>query len=171
MEKGRGRLYPQTDGVYYFGFGLTATAANGVGIDDFEVYDNENPFPVEAKYVAYGGLWSTSVNHLNDDMRYIYPGQPITFINQSKYATDYQWDTFGNPATTNEENPEVTYSESGDYRPLLNATNAKYTDSFSDVVNVTVLGKRKLQTLFATVQISMTKPLYRKKMFPVPMTM
>lgn len=135
---------PQTDGVYYFGFGFTATAANGVGIDDFEVYDNENPFPVEAKYVAYGGLWSTSVNHLNDDMRYIYPGQPITFINQSKYATDYQWDTFGNPATTNEENPEVTYSESGDYRPLLNATNAKYTDSFSDVVNVTVLGKEEI---------------------------
>lgn len=135
---------PQTDGVYYFGFGFTSTAANGVGIDDFEVYDNENPFPVEAKYVAYGGLWSTSVNHLNDDMRYIYPGQPITFINQSKYATDYQWDTFGNPATTNEENPEVTYSESGDYRPLLNATNAKYTDSFSDVVNVTVLGKEEI---------------------------
>ena len=77
-------------------------------------------------------------------MRYIYPGQPITFINQSKYATDYQWDTFGNPATTNEENPEVTYSESGDYRPLLNATNAKYTDSFSDVVNVTVLGKEEI---------------------------
>lgn len=56
MEKGRGRLYPSNRWSLLLRFRLTATAANGVGIDDFEVYDNENPFPVEAKYVAYGGL-------------------------------------------------------------------------------------------------------------------
>lgn len=157
---------PQTDGVYYFGFGFTATAANGVGIDDFEVYDNENPFPVEAKFAAYGGLWSNSANHLKDEMRYVYPNQSITFINQSKYATAYQWDTFGDPATTNEENPEVTYSESGDYRPLLNATNAKYTDSFSDVVNVTVLGKEEITDIVCNTSNKYDVATYPEKDVP-----
>ncbi|MCS2956445.1 T9SS type A sorting domain-containing protein [Bacteroides salyersiae] len=157
---------PQTDGVYYFGFGFTATAANGVGIDDFEVYDNENPFPVEAKFAAYGGLWSNSANHLKDEMRYVYPNQSITFINQSKYATAYQWDTFGDPATTNEENPEVTYSESGDYRPLLNATNAKYTDSFSDVVNVTVLGKEEITDIVCNTSNKYDIATYPEKDVP-----
>ncbi|WP_455584290.1 T9SS type A sorting domain-containing protein [Bacteroides sp.] len=148
-KKVEAEFTPETDGIYYFGFGFTATAANGVGIDDFEVYDNENPFPVEAKYAAYGGLWSTSAKHIDDELRYVYPEQPISFINQSKYGSDYQWTTFGDPATTNEESPVVTYSESGDYRPLLNATNAKYTDSYSDIVNIGVLGKEEITDIVA----------------------
>lgn len=64
------------------------------------------------------------------------------------------------------KNPEVTYSESGDYRPLLNATNAKYTDHSQMSSMSRFSEKRKLQTLFATVKLSMTKPLYRKKLIP-----
>ncbi len=140
---------PETDGIYHFGIGFTTVVANGVGIDNFEVYDNENPFPAVAKYVAYGGLWSTHANHIKERLRYVYPEQPISFINQSKYATDYQWNTFGNPATTTEESPAVTYSESGDYRPLLRVTNAKSTDSFSDIVNIGVLGKEDVTDIVA----------------------
>lgn len=152
---------PETDGIYYFGFGPTVMAANGIGIDDFEVYDNENPFPVEVKYVAYGGLWSSSAEHIDEEMRYIYPEQPISFINKSKYASSYQWETFGNPATTDEESPVVTYSESGNYKPVLNAKNAKYTDSFSDVVNVTVLGKEDVTDI-----VSNTSNKYDKAYLP-----
>lgn len=68
---------PETDGIYYFGIGFTTIVANGVGIDNFEVYDNENPFPAVAKYVAYGGLWSTHANHIKERLRYVYPEQPI----------------------------------------------------------------------------------------------
>ena len=73
-----------------------------------------------------------------------------SLINQ-KYATDYQWNTFGNPATTTEESPVVTYSESGDYKPLLTVTNSKSTDSFSDIVNVGILGKEDVTDIVANI--------------------
>ena len=152
---------PETDGVYYFGFGFTETVANAVGIDDFEVYDNENPFPVIARYVAYGGLWSVHKDHIADYLRYVYPEQPLSFINQSKYAVDYQWETFGDPATSNEENPSVTYTVSGDYRPLLNATNNKYADSYADSVNVSILGKEEITDIIAN-----SSELYDKLYYP-----
>lgn len=152
---------PETDGIYYFGIGFTSVVSNGVGVDNFEVYGDDNPFPVKAKYVAYGGLWSTHNNHIKEYLRYIYPEQPLSFINQSKYAASYQWETHGNPGTSTEENLSVTYLESGDYRPLLTATNSKFTDSFSDTVNIIVLGKEEVTDIVAN-----STSLYDELYFP-----
>lgn len=65
--------------------------------------------------------------------------------------------------------PEVTYSESG-LQTVIKCHNAKYTDSFSDVVNVTVLEKRNYRHCLQQFKWHDEASL-PKKMFPVPMTM
>lgn len=132
---------PTVSGVYHFGITLLMPIINGVGIDDFEVYSENNPFPVEAKYRTEGGIWSVNASNMEKHVRYIYKDQPIVFVNESKNATTYSWEnTFGIPATSVEENPTINYSQSGMYEPVLEASNKKYSDTYKDIVNVVVVG-------------------------------
>ena len=56
-------------------------------------------------------------------------GSAITFTNNSKEATTYEW-TFqgGDPATSDTKNPTITYNTSGTYNVSLKVTNADGED-------------------------------------------
>ena len=59
----------------------------------------------------------------------VYVGDTVTFTNLSENATSFFWTfTGGNPETSTEENPVVTYSEPGYYDVILFATNGHGSD-------------------------------------------
>jgi len=139
-----GEFIAETTGVHYIGINIyTQVESNGIGIDNFEVYSEDNPFEVEANYIAKGGLWSAVKSDVKNKLRYVYADQDIELINKSRYATSYRWETFGTPSTSTEENVTVRYNETGLYEPILTATNKVSEKEFKDTVNVVVVGGEK----------------------------
>jgi len=69
--------------------------------------------------------------------------------NASQYSTDYFWD-FGDGQTSTTLQPSHTYSESGDYLVQLIASNACGLDTFSQVVQITIVhtGELRQHTVF-----------------------
>lgn len=131
---------PSTN-VYYIGINVyTEIESNGIGIDNFEVYSEDEPFEVKPYYIARGGYWSANTSDIKQELRYIYADEDIEFINQSRYATGYNWNTFGIPAASTEENITVRYTESGNYQPALTASNKVGSKTYTDVMNVKIVG-------------------------------
>ncbi|NDV45591.1 T9SS C-terminal target domain-containing protein [Paludibacter sp. 221] len=158
----------ETSGIYYFAFNVYTDngMSNGICIDNFEVYAEDNPPAVQADYITTGGIWSaasdpSSTNNVKNYFRYVYPDQPITFINRSKYASSYSWETLGNPASSTEENPTVYYTESGYYEPVLTATNFNGSATYKDTVNVCVLGSEEISGIISNQEKIDGKSLYR----------
>lgn len=140
---------PQEDGFYCIGINAYNATGNGLGIDDFDLYDVETPPTAIPKFISDGGIWSATTEGTANHLRYIYPDMPIKFKNQSKYATSYSWDTLGDPTTTTEENPTVWYSQTGTYEVVLSATNRKSTEIYKENINVNVLGKENVSALIS----------------------
>lgn len=60
----------------------------------------------------------------------------VNFVNTSTDEfTDFLWD-FGDGTTSTSEDPQHTYTESGDYLVTLTASNELYSQSYSDYVYI-----------------------------------
>ncbi len=68
----------------------------------------------------------------------IAPGETIQFTNKSQHADSYQW-TFegGDPASSSDENPGVTFNEVGEYTVSLKVSNEKGEDTKELAISVT----------------------------------
>ena len=65
----------------------------------------------------------------------------ISFVNTTDYNEDdatYSWD-FGNGSTSNEENPEYFYTETGTFEACLQITNSCGTTEFCDDIEINTL--------------------------------
>lgn len=139
----------ENDGIYCIGINVYNAVGNSLGIDNFELYDLENPPTAIPKFKTDGGIWDASNDGFKSSLRYVYPDQPIKFTNESQYATSYSWDTFGDPANTSEENPTVCYSKTGNYEVTLSAINHASTEVYKSAVNVTVLGDEEISAVIS----------------------
>lgn len=101
------------------------------------------------------GTWN-SVQPVNDDYRIvingnggiltadfvpsattIYAGSSVTFTNSSSNATSYSWSfPGGNPSTSTQTNPIVTYANTGNYTATLTASDGINFESYSVVITV-----------------------------------
>lgn len=120
-------------GTYYFEIGTSGTITiKNEGTSDVVIADAikltfvgcENP---NAEVTAD---FSTPVTNLPS-------GTSVIFTNKSTDATSYSWSfEGGNPATSTDENPIVSYSTPGTYNVTLTAQNGSVTDSKSMTITV-----------------------------------
>ncbi len=70
------------------------------------------------------------VAHFTSKTTRIKPGESVTFINKSNNATSYSW-TFegGTPATSTDENPTITFNDTGYFNVTLKAIKDGLIDS------------------------------------------
>ena len=105
---------------------ITLTVSNG-----FETETQVNTINVSPYLVS---LFSYEPNFDDDDYQ-----APVTinFTNKSISVTNYKW-TFagGNPATSTEENPKVTFSAAGSHLVTLEASNDKTSQIYNATINV-----------------------------------
>lgn len=96
-----------------------------------ETYDMETTVLVE-EHLSAGFEWE--VNFEDDDHQV---PVHLTMQNSSISATDFQW-TFENgvPATSTEENPEVTFSTPGTHNMTLMASNGKTSETINKQIEV-----------------------------------
>lgn len=70
------------------------------------------------------------------DFNYSVSGGFVQFTNLSKNATSYNW-TFGNGATSSQENPSVSYSANGNYTATLTSKNSNGENTASKTISIT----------------------------------
>jgi len=74
----------------------------------------------------------------------------VTFMNNSTYSASYIWD-FGDNLSSIEENPVHTYTETGDYNVILDATNDCGTTSSQENIEIVITGLNDLEDVVISV--------------------
>lgn len=109
----------------------TVTAANGAGALTFVFHSdgNVNASGWQALISCEGGS-AMPMADFEADVTQIVEGEQVTFTNLSENGDSYSW-TFegGEPATSTEANPVVTYNEPGNYDVELTVTNSNGSDT------------------------------------------
>lgn len=114
-----------------------------------------NSVPQLSNLVSTANLQATGVLNVQDVLckadfevedRVVCIGQPITFENQSYFnPTSFKWKFEGaHPSTSTEENPEITYSQSGTYEVELTIYNGSdsLTSKKTNYITVLPYGKQ-----------------------------
>ncbi|MGM0497295.1 MAG: N-acetylmuramoyl-L-alanine amidase [Bacteroidota bacterium] len=83
----------------------------------------------DLKHDRYYEATFNPVAEFNADQTTIFEGEAVDFKNISEHENSYNW-TFegGEPATSDKENPTVSYSTNGDYRVTLEVSNEDGND-------------------------------------------
>ena len=146
-------IYIGTDfGVYYFDdtINMWVPYMNGlpnVRVDELEIQYNSN----KLRAATYGrGLWESSIYNPNSQLPFANfnadvvsgcPGFTVQFTDNSfNNPTSWLWSfPGGNPSTSTDQNPIVTYSNPGTYNHVsLIATNGFGTDSITKLNYISV---------------------------------
>ncbi len=109
----------------------TVTATNGAGALTFEFHSDGsvNASGWQALISCQGGSAMPLAN-FEADVTQIVEGEQVTFNNLSENGDSYSWSfEGGEPATSTEENPVVTYNEPGTYDVELTVTNVNGSDT------------------------------------------
>lgn len=147
-EKLEMTFVPQESGIYYFAI-ITEEIPNIIQLDNFTIYGEDNPFATIARFNAIGGIWSASTTNSTNGLRYLYPGQSISLINESTYATHYDWTTTGGELVISKENVELFLDESGKYDISLKATNVVSEDQKTKDINILMIGDEEISDIIS----------------------
>ena len=89
-----------------------------MAIDDVQVSAPDLIARVEPAFAAKA-LYSL----FDNSKTVLFEGQPLKIVNQTRFATSYEWSVDGaEPATSTEAEPEFTFPASGTYTVTLKAT-------------------------------------------------
>ena len=132
------KFTPEASGPYCFSFALTGPVNSGyVAIDDVQVSAPDLIARVEPAFAAKA-LYSL----FDNSKTVLFEGQPLKIVNQTRFATSYEWSVDGaEPATSTEAEPEFTFPASGTYTVTLKATNPRGTRTTQHTYNVQLVGK------------------------------
>ncbi|MBO7133841.1 MAG: PKD domain-containing protein [Bacteroidales bacterium] len=116
-------------------YDVTLFATNGHGYDI-------------ATKTAYIYVKAITVADFTADTTTIQTGETVTFVNLSENATSYYWSfQGGEPATSQDENPVIRYTNAGVYNVTLFATNGASTDMKTIEGYITVIDGTSILTI------------------------
>ena len=130
--------------VAYATPGTYSVSLQAIGTNGFDTYTANQLITVKA---------SSTVADFTASHRTIMAGGQVSFTDQStQNPTSWDW-TFegGSPATSNAQNPTVTYSEPGTYAVSLKATNAGGSHLVSKAAYITVVREAPIADFTASV--------------------
>ena len=130
--------------VAYATPGTYSVSLQAIGTNGFDTYTANQLITVKA---------SSTVADFTASHRTIMAGGQVSFNDQStQNPTSWDW-TFegGSPATSNAQNPTVTYSEPGTYAVSLKATNAGGSHLVSKAAYITVVREAPIADFTASV--------------------
>ena len=150
---------PEASGPYCFSFALSGPVNSGyVAIDDLQISAPgliarvEPAFATKAMYSLYD--YTKTV---------LFEGQPLKIVNQTRFATSYEWSVDGaEPATSTEAEPEFTFPASGSYTISLTATNPRGSRTTQHTYNVQLIGKDTKADQALSLYNSATDRLYER---------
>ncbi len=153
------KFTPEVSGPYCFSFALSGPVNSGyVAIDDVQVSAPDLIARVEPAFAAKA-LYSL----FDNTKTVLFEGQPLKIVNQTRFATSYEWSVDGaEPATSTEAEPEFTFPASGTYTVTLKATNPRGTRTTQHTYNVQLVGKDTKADQPLSLYNSATDRLYER---------
>lgn len=124
---------PEADGQYCFAFSLSSELnyTGEVAIDLVTVKEQGALVKPKADFTF------TSWSDIIDSQTLVFEGQPVSMVNLSTDATDYEWKAEGaTPSVSTEENPQFTFEKEGTYTIALTAKNSKYSKTTYKEIHV-----------------------------------
>lgn len=126
---------PAESGPYCFCFELEGQEYTGRAfVDNFRVSSPVDQARPEPAFAARGVF-----NLMNSNLVTM-PGEPLRIVNNSEYATDFEWNTFGDEYNVLPNGDlDVFFTSTGEHAVELTATNSRGSRSTSKVYNVDYL--------------------------------
>ncbi|MCK5839800.1 MAG: PKD domain-containing protein, partial [Bacteroidales bacterium] len=125
------------DGYYWWGLGEKPAGCGGP-----EEADGDDSDPTLGPLDEYGYcivLGGDPVANFTADNTIINEGETVSFTDLSTYATSWSWSfEEGNPSTSIEQNPTITYNLQGSYNVILTVSNNGNSDTKEIIDYITV---------------------------------